>query len=455
MAGLLFRVESANKLGATSSTSLQCKWNVPSGTTDLGPPKLKDTKIKKSGHGKPDTRRHIKTEFKPISSVSKSDLLQQFAIELKEVLPNACIFKGVELEETTTATVVSMKKNEDTGCIRSTVNPDTYTISHLTSLHPNPKKLLQEMPEYSDAVIQCLSESSVGQWRNPLWHSLRKDRLTTSNFYSIHTKVVSLKTNQDKDYTSILSKVLGYTSPNPQIKALKHGRECEPYAKKQYETETSRFHHNFKTRECGLYINKHYVYLGASPDLLVTCSCCGDGLVEIKCPIVAKCKHCTHFCYCSPPSCLERSDDGTYSLKMKHSYYCQIMGQLAITNSVYCDFFIYTCNGTFRQRISYNEEYYANIIESLKFFYRAFVADELYSRKLQNFLSDVSVQQDVPMDLQSTYFCPVCYNIIKESDQIKMFQDQSISCDKCENWFHFKCVGITKQKAKQFQQWIC
>ena len=31
-------------------------------------------------------------------------------------------------------------------------------------------------------------------------------------------------------------------------------------------------------------ISSDYPFLGASPDGLVSCDCCGEGLVEIKCP---------------------------------------------------------------------------------------------------------------------------------------------------------------------------
>ena len=37
-------------------------------------------------------------------------------------------------------------------------------------------------------------------------------------------------------------------------------------------------------RECGLFFDESKQYLGASPDLLIECSCCGKGVLEIKCP---------------------------------------------------------------------------------------------------------------------------------------------------------------------------
>ena len=39
-----------------------------------------------------------------------------------------------------------------------------------------------------------------------------------------------------------------------------------------------------KYRECGLFIHDTKQFLGASPDLFVECSCCGKGILEVKCP---------------------------------------------------------------------------------------------------------------------------------------------------------------------------
>ena len=52
VAGLLFRVEAANKLGVTASTSSTCAWNVPSMDRKLQPSLLREMEFVKSTHGK-------------------------------------------------------------------------------------------------------------------------------------------------------------------------------------------------------------------------------------------------------------------------------------------------------------------------------------------------------------------------------------------------------------------
>ena len=40
--------------------------------------------------------------------------------------------------------------------------------------------------------------------------------------------------------------------------------------------------------EAGLFIDPYRPFLGASPDGIVNCKCCGKGVIEIKCPLCVK-----------------------------------------------------------------------------------------------------------------------------------------------------------------------
>ena len=48
--------------------------------------------------------------------------------------------------------------------------------------------------------------------------------------------------------------------------------------------EMKKKHSDFKISEVGLVLHLLYPFLGATPDGLVSCSCHGDGTLEIKCP---------------------------------------------------------------------------------------------------------------------------------------------------------------------------
>ena len=83
--------------------------------------------------------------------------------------------------------------------------------------------------------------------------------------------------------TSLVKSIVQYSSANPNIPALKWGREHEVDAR-HYVTLMKNYHNNLQVHSSGLVINLLYPYLGASPDGMVSCECCVDGLIEIKCP---------------------------------------------------------------------------------------------------------------------------------------------------------------------------
>ena len=77
---------------------------------------------------------------------------------------------------------------------------------------------------------------------------------------------------------------MGEMPLNENIPALKYGRMTEPIALRAYESDMIKNGHtNVKISLAGLFVDKNKIYIGASPDALVECDCCGKGLVEIKC----------------------------------------------------------------------------------------------------------------------------------------------------------------------------
>ena len=61
----------------------------------------------------------------------------------------------------------------------------------------------------------------------------------------------------------------------------------EEKARDAYTRQIKIQHKNVQVSPCGLFVMAGKVYTGASPDGLVECDCCGQGLVEIKCPLTS------------------------------------------------------------------------------------------------------------------------------------------------------------------------
>jgi hypothetical protein len=75
-----------------------------------------------------------------------------------------------------------------------------------------------------------------------------------------------------------------YNCPSPNVPSLKWGRDNENLARKEYRVFMEQGHVDFSLTIPSLCLHTDYRYIGATPDVLVSCNCCGDGLLEIKCP---------------------------------------------------------------------------------------------------------------------------------------------------------------------------
>ena len=81
-----------------------------------------------------------------------------------------------------------------------------------------------------------------------------------------------------------MASLTGGCAPPKDLPALKYGREMVTVAKAFYLEILKKNHKDVKYRECGLFIHETKQFLGASLDLSVECSCCGKGILEVKCP---------------------------------------------------------------------------------------------------------------------------------------------------------------------------
>ena len=93
---------------------------------------------------------------------------------------------------------------------------------------------------------------------------------------------------------------------------------------------------DFKTVECGLVLHNEFPFIGASPDRILSCSCCLPVCLEVRFPYSIN--------YTSPDdSCvnlpyLTRNDD-KLQLNRRHKYYTQWLIQMAVTGcqkTVFC-----------------------------------------------------------------------------------------------------------------------
>ena len=129
---------------------------------------------------------------------------------------------------------------------------------------------------------QCRNAKTITKDRNRSkeWHTLGMGRITASNMKSVCTS------SADTPAMSTLNVICGNTSFTN--KATQWGCDHEAVALSTYVQKMEETHENVVVEKCGLFLITKYPHIGASPDAMVKCDCCGDGVVEIKCPYCVK-----------------------------------------------------------------------------------------------------------------------------------------------------------------------
>ena len=253
----------------------------------------------------------------------------------------------------TTLTEVFNRKEND-----SAISSDNY------------KEILKEI--YNSDMIKEIEEITLGQSENPDWFAHRKGRITASLFSSVkHFRF----TDQKENYISkiIMGKTKTITTPS-----LSFGVVNEPLARQQYFEKYKQGHGKANLRTCGLFIDPNFPYLGTSPDGIIQCKCCGEGLVEIKCSFVHKNKN-------PKDACLDDhyhvylDENENVRLKVESPWYLQIQGQLGVCQKQWCDFVFFTKKGFIVDRIIFDEELFKSVVSKATTFFETYIIPALMS----------------------------------------------------------------------------
>ena len=122
-----------------------------------------------------------------------------------------------------------------------------------------------------------MEQKSRGQAKSCLWFRMHAGRITASRFK------YACKTNKSSPSLSLIISVCHPESMRFRNAATSLGCDHESHARSKYAAFSSSVHRNLDvTSECGLFISSKYPFMAASPDGLISCSCCGEGIYEIK-----------------------------------------------------------------------------------------------------------------------------------------------------------------------------
>ena len=343
-------------------TSFECQWKPPRKRKESNL-KISDAAFERYIYGR-EKKRSYKSiaEFDPRPVELRGQTTNLFDSFLKDV-------KGKGLG-------VSLLFDVDTRCWSTGASPC------LPPVLPSREEIKSKVEEFkkslqiSEQKIREIEQATRDQSQSPLWHSVRRYRITASQFGAIRRRLPT---------TSPHSLVLQIITPrNFSNPSTEWGKQHEEVALKLYCEEQHRCGHtDLFYSKSGFVISSSHPFLGASPDAVVfdPLSEKQFGLAEVKCPY--SCRNITTIeaaeesTFCS--SLIEDSA-GKQNLQLKrtHPYYSQVQGQMAITERSWCDFIIYTEKNISIERIPFDEAFWlTQLLPKLIDFYDNCLAPEV------------------------------------------------------------------------------
>ena len=363
-----------------------------------------------------------------------------------------------------------------------------------------------EVPLMSEEDIKALNDATVEQHESSIWRDHRVGRITASRIHAVKTRMKTVNTKPDMahDVTPLVKRICEKPSDNDVfIEACNYGISTEGEAMDAFKKKlTKDGHTNVRINRCGLIVHPLYPYIAASPDGIITCDCCSDRVLEVKCPLKCLGKDPNQ----TQLSCLSFKT-GKPRLKINHEYYDQILTQMAVTDTEFGEFVVYSRKGMFQQTVPYNDVAFLSLVRACQQFFDCFVtlhyrsermklqqtesatADSLtdVSSSCENIMhatydmldmgSDINVQRNVEIETSTAqfevlsttstslrrqrkrrkivealpvYICKVCeFECIQRKD-IMSSNDFSVQCDNCKLWYHQVCVDFNSENV-----WMC
>eukprot|EP00058_Branchiostoma_floridae_P028280 XP_002613771.1 hypothetical protein BRAFLDRAFT_85312 [Branchiostoma floridae] len=152
------------------------------------------------------------------------------------------------------------------------------------SHHDLTKKCEEEASRlaFSTEQVAALEKTTRLQSKSNTWFEYRAGRITASNFRA------AVSTNPVSPSVSLIKRICYPEAYKFSTAATRWGCQHESTAINSYKEMQVKDHDSLKVGDSGFHIHAEHTFLGATPDGLVTCKCCGEGILEVKCPMCVK-----------------------------------------------------------------------------------------------------------------------------------------------------------------------
>lgn len=212
------------------------------------------------------------------------------------------------------------------------------------------------------------------QYKSDFWKKQRIGAITGSIFH----RAVNYTGSDQDNY--IVKGIMGLCEFQGNA-ATKYGTRTEVLAKNIYAQHHKKRHTDSHVTDCGLLVSERNPIFRATPDAKVSCSCCGNGLAEIKCPYTNSVKKGLNGYEIAKLSNyhVTLDSDGVVRLKESSPWYTQIQAQMGVSGHSWCDFVMYTKKPPYItvERIYFNKEKYDKMAAKAVSFYGNFIIPKL------------------------------------------------------------------------------
>ena len=316
---------------------------------------------------------------------------------------------------------------------------DLYEPTNLDLDYP---ELLQKCMDVkinvSDQEIKIVERDTQDQAKGPGFFRHRAGRIGASVSGAVY------HSNVAQPSQSLIKSICYPHLYKVNTKAIKHGCKFEDYATRAYEAHMKKSHINFQLTRCGLFINKEYPFLHATPDFLTSCDCCGLGCGEVKCPISIQNGDFEKYVQEKNP-CLEKVN-GSFKLKREHNYYFQVQQQLfTVRERIHCDFVVCGIDSDLNAHLVmdriYPDPFHLDaVLKRLEGFWRICILPEILGRWFTR-------RCDAPLSVVSDN--GICFCRGQPSGHL-------ISCSNVDcpyGKFHTTCLSLSE--VPMLKTWYC
>lgn len=181
----------------------------------------------------------------------------------------------------------------------------------------------------TDDEVKEISKITLNKEKSKFFVGLRRGRISGSNFKSCCVTTVENPSLTTLNFMLNPRNLENVPCIDYQIKNRKK-------ALKQYLRGAMSEHENFVYNQSGLVINPSLPYFVGSPDGMISCSCHGEGCLQIKCLKILESGGSFDVLTVKPNKILNKHGN-IFVLETSHELYYQVQLQINLIGSDYCD----------------------------------------------------------------------------------------------------------------------